>query len=126
MLVSSCTSVSLDPAMLSICIQSSSRTWASLRTSGEVGVSFLSDSQDRLCARFAGAGPERLAGTDIVVTDQGAVLVPDAVAWFTCSIRDEIPAGDHVIVLLGIESYGTRPGLSPLIFHRSAFTRLPR
>ena len=125
MLVSSCTSVSLDPAMLSICIQSSSRTWASLRTSEELGVSFLSDSQDRLCARFSGAGPDRLANTDIVVTDRGAVLVPGAVAWFTCMIHDEITAGDHVIVLLGIKGYETRPDLNPLIFHRSAFTRLP-
>jgi flavin reductase (DIM6/NTAB) family NADH-FMN oxidoreductase RutF len=79
-----------------------------------------------LCAQFSWAGPDRLANTDILVTDRGAVLVPDAVAWFTCSIHDEIRAGDHVIVLLDIEGYETRPALDPLIFHRSAFTRLPR
>jgi flavin reductase (DIM6/NTAB) family NADH-FMN oxidoreductase RutF len=39
-------------------------------------------------------------------------------------IEDEIPAGDHHIVLLRVIGLRTGPETLPLVFHRSGFQRL--
>ncbi|MCG7597545.1 flavin reductase family protein [Mycobacterium sp. PSTR-4-N] len=124
MLVSSLTSVSIDPPLLSVCIQKGSRTWASLESADSLGVSFLGDGHGGLCDRFTAAAPQRLAGVDVTVTSEGAVLIPESTAWFVCSRHDSIAAGDHLIVLLRIDSMCVHPGSHPLVFHGSAFRRL--
>ncbi|WP_045824600.1 flavin reductase family protein [Williamsia herbipolensis] len=124
MLVSSLTSVSLDPPLLSLCVQNGSRTWSGLRTATHVGVSVLGDTHEQVCAQFAGTSAERLRGVDTRRTDQGAILLTDAAATFICSVCDEIPAGDHSIVILRIETFDTAPESAPLVFHRSRYRRL--
>ncbi|MEU1550653.1 flavin reductase [Nocardia sp. NPDC005745] len=124
LLVSSFTSVSLDPPLVSICIQHGSRTWASLRTVENLGVSLLGDTHEELCRQFSAPPSQRLAGIEITRMPRGAVLLPEATAWFVCSVYDELPAGDHTIVLLHIEKLSTHMASAPLIFHGSRFHRL--
>ncbi len=124
MLVSSLTSVSLDPPLLSVCIQKGSRTWATLESADSLGVSFLGDGHGGLCDQFTDAEPQRLAGVDATVTSVGAVLIPGSTAWFICSRYDSIAAGDHNIVLLRIDAMCVHANLRPLVFHGSAFRRL--
>jgi flavin reductase (DIM6/NTAB) family NADH-FMN oxidoreductase RutF len=124
MLVSSLTSVSMDPPLLSVCIQKDSRTWALLDSAQSLGLSFLGAGHDELCGQFRTAGPQRLAGVDTTVTPDGAVLLPGSTAWFVCSRHDSVEAGDHLIVLLRIESMCVHPQLQPLVFHGSTFRRL--
>jgi flavin reductase (DIM6/NTAB) family NADH-FMN oxidoreductase RutF len=124
MLVSSLTSVSMEPPLLSVCVQNGSRTWAALGSAERLGVSFLSDSQGGLCDQFRGAATQRLAGVDVAVTPDGAVLIPGSTAWFVCSRHEAVEAGDHLIVLLRIEQMCVRADLRPLVFHGSALHRL--
>ncbi|MDA2892903.1 flavin reductase family protein [Mycolicibacterium sp. BiH015] len=124
MLVSSLTSVSMDPPLLSVCIQKGSRTWAALESADALGISFLADGHTGLCSQFTAAGPQRLVGVDVTVTSEGAVLIPDSTAWFVCTRHESISAGDHVIVLLRIESLSVHPDRRPLVFHGSAFRRI--
>ncbi len=124
MLVSSFTSVSLEPPLVSICIMQTSRTWSLLRTRPRLGISILGDGHDELCQRFSSRAEDKFAGLELTMTAEGAVLLPDTTAWLNCSIRDELPAGDHTIVLLRIESLRARPATAPLIFHGSRYHRL--
>ncbi|GAA2047887.1 flavin reductase family protein [Williamsia deligens] len=124
MLVSSLTSVSLDPPLLSFCVQNGSRTWAGLKDAPRIGVSFLGDSHGEVCAQFAAAAPERLRGVGTVTSDGGAVLLEGAAATFTCSLHDEFSAGDHSIVVLRIEAFDVVPDVAPLVFHGSRYRRL--
>ena len=124
LLVSSFTSVSLEPPLVSICIMNGSRRWSQLRSAARLGLSFLGDSQRRVCEQLA-ASPERgLDGLDISATPEGAVLLRDATAWLDCSLHEEVDAGDHTIVLLRIEALHARPTQPPLVFHNSRFHRL--
>ncbi|MGY1983510.1 flavin reductase family protein [Nocardia gipuzkoensis] len=123
-LVSSLTSVSLAPPLLSICIQHGSRTWGSLRTADHLGISILGDTHEALCRQFSAPAPDRLAGVEFTRTARGAVLLPETTAWFVCSPYDELPAGDHTIVLLRIEKLLAQPAFTPLIFHGSRFHRM--
>ena len=47
----------------------------------------------------------------------------EASAWFDCSVEQEIPAGDHDIVLLRVHDLGASEAL-PLVFHGSTYRQL--
>lgn len=126
MLVSSLTSVSLDPPLLSFCVQDGSRTWARLRESHRVGVSFLGDVHEAACADFARPADDRLVDIATRQVGDGAVVLKGAPAVFVCSVHDEIPAGDHSIVLLRIVDLEFASDIAPLVFHRSTYHRLAR
>ncbi|WP_063008528.1 flavin reductase family protein [Nocardia kruczakiae] len=124
MLVSSFTSVSLDPALVSICIMNSSRTWAALREAPRLGLSILGDEQESMCRQLASRAADRFAGVEYERTAQGAVLVPGATAWLDCAPHEEFRAGDHTIVVLAIRGIRAQPGAHPLVFHGSRYRRL--
>jgi len=124
MAVSSFTSVSLEPPLVSVCVRNTSATWPRLRERRRVGVSVLAENQDRACRDLSGKDGDRFANVDWCSGDGGAVFVRGAAAWFDCSVDDEWPAGDHVIVLLRIRGLATRPDAAPLVFHGSRFRRL--
>ena len=50
----------------------------------------------------------------------------DAVCRQLAGPREEVVAGDHVIVLLEVHEVGAGDGEHPLVFHRSAFAKLHR
>jgi flavin reductase (DIM6/NTAB) family NADH-FMN oxidoreductase RutF len=121
---SSFTSVSLEPALASFSVANTSSTWPLLRRADHLGLSVLADHHDTACRQLAGPAPHRFDGLALRHTENGAVLLDDAVAAFDCTIHQEIQAGDHTIVLLQLHAVDD-PGLaSPLVFHRSGFGRL--
>lgn len=75
---------------------------------------------------MAGPRDQRFDGLPFAATEDGAVLLKEAVATFDVSVHEEVDAGDHVIVLLRVHAVGTGDGEHPLIFHRSGFTKLHR
>ena len=124
LLVSSFTSVSLDPPLVSICIMNGSHRWSLLRTSKRLGVSFLGDEQQHICTQLSGSRSHGLDTLATSRTDEGAVMLHDATAWLDCSLHKEVDAGDHTIALLRIEGLETSTGHAPLVFHNSQFHRL--
>ena len=124
LLVSSFTSVSLDPPLVSICVMHGSRRWSRLRGAARLGLSFLADGQLRVCEQLSASPEECLDGLEISTTPEGAVLLRDATAWLDCSLHQEVDAGDHTLVLLRIEALRTHPAQAPLVFHNSQFHRL--
>lgn len=118
------TSVSLDPALVSVCVAVTSRTWPRLRTAARIGVSVLNHSQEEASRRLAARGADRFEGLSWQETADGAVLLEGAGAWFDCSIDREIRAGDHDIVLLAVHGLSADPQVQPLIFHGSGYHRL--
>lgn len=124
MAASAFTTVSLDPPLVSLCVQNSSTTWPRLKTAPAIGVSVFAQDQSDLCRQLAGPSGDRFAGISPTGTDDGAVFIPDAAAHLSCSLHNEIPAGDHTLVLLRIEALRCDPGVEPLVFHASTFRSL--
>jgi flavin reductase (DIM6/NTAB) family NADH-FMN oxidoreductase RutF len=123
---SSFTSVSIDPPLVSFAIATTSSTWPELRQASHLGISVLADHHDDICRQLAGPREQRFDGLPFAVTEDGAVLLDEAVATYDCSVHAEIEAGDHVIVLLALHAVGAGDGEHPLVFHRSAFAKLHR
>lgn len=124
MVASSFTSVSLDPALVSICIQNSSRTWRQLRSLLRLGVSVLASGQDPECRRLARAEGDRFQGVAWEQNTDGSVFIEGAAAWLNCGIHTVVPAGDHAIALLRVHELWCDADVEPLVFHGSKFRTL--
>ncbi|MCW2530277.1 MAG: flavin reductase domain protein FMN-binding [Pseudonocardiales bacterium] len=132
MSASSFTSVSLEPALVAICIAHASSTWSVLRRAPRLGVSILSAEQERAGRQLgtpitrdaAGRGGDRFAGLDWRATTDGAVLLDGASAWLDTSIEQQVRAGDHDIVVLAVHDLDVDRDVRPLVFHASQFRRL--
>jgi flavin reductase (DIM6/NTAB) family NADH-FMN oxidoreductase RutF len=124
MAVSSFTCVSLEPPLVAVCLQLSSRTWPRLRNLPRLGLSVLGEDQGSVCRALAGPENDRFTEVGWEAGDDGTVFLHGAVTWYSCTLRAEMPAGDHSIALLEIDRLWTRPASEPLVFHGSRFRRL--
>jgi flavin reductase (DIM6/NTAB) family NADH-FMN oxidoreductase RutF len=121
---SSFVAVSLDPPLVSVCVQHTSTTWPLLRRSTRLGVSVLAQDQHEICRDLAAKGGDRFARVDWSACPDGAVLVHGSALWLDCAIHREVEAGDHVIALLAVHRLRVAPDVTPLVFHSSRFHRL--
>lgn len=121
---SSFVSVSLEPALVSICLAHTSTTWPFLRRAGRLGVSVLGAHQEHIGRQLSARGTDRFAALRWRTSPDGAILLEGASAWLDCSIEREIPAGDHDIVLLRVHDLDADPDAPPLVFHGSRYRRL--
>lgn len=121
---SSFTSVSMDPPLVSFCIQNDSTTWPRLEGLPRLGVSVLGEAHGVACRQLARKTGDRFAGLDVHVGSGGALFIDGASAWIECGIEEQVPAGDHRIVLLRVLALVARPAVAPLVFHGSAFAGL--
>ena len=124
MSASSFTSVSLEPALVSICVAHSSATWSVLRRASRLGVSILSADQERAGRQLGTRGGDRFAGLDWRATAGSAVFLDGASAWLDTSIEQQVRAGDHDIVVLAVHDLDADHDVGPLVFHASQFRRL--
>ena len=126
LIVSSFAAVSLDPPLVSFSIANASKTWPDLRQASHLGVTILADHHSAVARQLAGPVTHRFDGLPLTATAEGAVTLDDGLAHFDTTIYREVQAGDHTIVLLQL--HAARPGPaaepSPLVFHRSRFSRL--
>jgi flavin reductase (DIM6/NTAB) family NADH-FMN oxidoreductase RutF len=124
MVASSFTSVSIEPPLVSFCVANGSATWPALRAAARIGLSILSADHVAACKQLSAKAGDRFAGIAWHCTEAGAVLLEGAAAWLECTIENEIPAGDHKIILFRIHSLGAERTIKPLVFHDSSFREL--
>lgn len=117
--------VSMDPPLVLFAVQNNSTTWPELRKAPRIGVSVLGQSHEDICRQLASRNKNRrFAGLNVETSDAGAVFLHGAPVWLECKVVDEIPAGDHHVVLLEITAIKTDPAVDPLVFHQSQFRQL--
>lgn len=123
MAISSFTSVSLDPPLVSVCVKKNSQTWRILQTAPRLGVSVLGVNQANICRELSGQNADRFQSAGVQLMESGAVLIAGAPAWFECSIESMLDGGDHLIVLLKVRAIDVEPDRDPLIFHAGVLRR---
>ncbi len=117
--------VSLDPPLVMFAVKKTSRTWPVLRRAQRIGVSILASGHEDVCLQIASKSADRFTGLGLQATEAGALLLEDAALWLECSVEQEMPAGDHDVVLLRVHATSTQDDSpDPLVFHRSTFHRL--
>ena len=100
--VSAVASVSVDPALLLICVQRDSRILDIVRAAGTFAVSYLASDQRSIATHFADParieGVAQFRGIPHVVGRFGAPIITGGPVWFECQLCDEFAAADHQVV----------------------------
>jgi flavin reductase (DIM6/NTAB) family NADH-FMN oxidoreductase RutF len=126
--VNSFSSVSLDPMLVLVCLNETSRGVSLLARTGAFAVNVLSAGQQDLARWFANrdrpAGPRMFDGVPFEPGVTGCPVLADATASFECRLRQSHRAGDHLIVLGEVVALVHRPQLEPLIFHAGSYKSL--
>ena len=116
--------VSLDPPLVSFCVQNTSETWPKLKGLPYLGISVLGEAHDEAARTLAAKTGDRFAGLTTVSRDSGAVFVDGTAVWLESAIEQLVPAGDHTIVILRVCDITVHADVAPIVFHRSTFRRL--
>lgn len=124
MVVSTFVPVSLDPPLVSLCVQYSSETWPRLSKASRVGLSLLGDDQQGAARSLSSRTGDRFRDVELHIGNGNAAFVEGATAWLETSVHEQVSAGDHAVVLLRVHRLTARPDSEPLVFHRSGFRAL--
>ncbi len=114
-------SVSLDPRMVLWSIRKQANSLTAFTQSGGFVVSVLTENQLHLAKQFSkGLMHERFLGVNTQRLSSDRLFLKGSVAWFDCSMKQQIDAGDHLVLLGQVLDYGWQEGDS-LNFCRSQF-----
>jgi flavin reductase (DIM6/NTAB) family NADH-FMN oxidoreductase RutF len=123
MTASAVSSLSLQPTLLLVCINSSIATHGAIEASGRFAVNVLGEGSDDLALRFARSSTDKFAGVALNAQHDLPVL-DDAIAYFICDVHERFPGGDHSIFTGLVRDCGARHGCRPLVYFRSTFGSL--
>ena len=121
-------SVSLEPALISFSVMTSSTSYFRLREAGRFCINVLANGQDALSNQFARRGTDKWAGVSWGVSTAGNPVLDGTMMWIDCVLRDEHDAGDHVIVVAEISELSPIDWFEgePLVFFRGSYRSLQR
>jgi 3-hydroxy-9,10-secoandrosta-1,3,5(10)-triene-9,17-dione monooxygenase reductase component len=123
MTASAVASLSLEPALLLVCISKRLPTHEALERSRQFGVNVLGEGDEELALRFARPAPDKFAGLRVDL-DHGVPLLERAIARFVCDVHECLPGGDHSIFTGAIRHCEHKPGRRPLIYFGSSFAQV--
>ncbi len=120
MTASAVASLSLEPAMLLVCVDHRLPSHRALESSRRFGVNVLGEEDEHLALRFARPAADKFAGVGVRL-EHGVPLLERAIARFTCDVAERIPGGDHSIFTGLIRDCEHVPGRRPLLYFASGF-----
>ena len=127
MTANSFTSVSLEPLLVSVCVDERSHLLPLLKQKRTFGVSVLKDRQQPWSVYFAqseqAAESDARLGVRYRWSASGVPLLEDTLAQMVCRVVSAYVAGDHTLFLGEVQSAEFFPG-EPLLFFRSKYRQL--
>jgi flavin reductase (DIM6/NTAB) family NADH-FMN oxidoreductase RutF len=118
--VNAFSSVSMDPPMVLVCVNSSSQSHSFLRDSRHLGISILSRDQGAVAMNFAKSGGDKFDQVEWHLGSLGVPLIDGAAAGFEVELYQQVVAGTHTVFLcrvVGVET-SSRP---PLVYSAGGF-----
>ena len=120
---SSFASVSLEPPLILVVLNTESRTYTLLKESQAFAVSVLAEGQEDIAKAFAQKGTKPFDTLPHHTGTVGAPILDDAIAWLDCTVEGTFPGGTHEVVLGRVQGCGSRMG-TPLIYFERAYRSL--
>ena len=116
------TSVSLEPLLLLVCFDNTSRTLPAVRAARRFAVNILRAGQDELARVFASKRVAREKFEAVTHADaHGVPVIDGALAWLACDLTELVPAGDHTIGIGAVTHLDADPGGEPLVWFRGEY-----
>lgn len=120
-------SVSLDPALVLVCVDHRARTHAHLHTRKRFGINVLSSDQQAISEYYARSTESHQHAEDVGArferTAHGTPMLRGGLAYLECRLHTTQPAGDHTIFIAEVEDAVVREG-EPLVFFRGQYRKL--
>lgn len=120
MTASSFSSVSLDPPLVSVCLDRRLYSHGLISAAGVFGINVLAKDQAEVARVFAGMVPgveDRFAGESWTTAETGTPLLDSALGWLDCRVVHEYPGGDHTIFVGEVVAGHAARRTAPLLFH---------
>jgi flavin reductase (DIM6/NTAB) family NADH-FMN oxidoreductase RutF len=121
-------SVSLDPLLVLVCVDHSTRTHAHLHAKKRFGVNILCDDQRAISEFYA--NPERSheraeaeAGARFDRTRHGTPMLHGSLAYLECRLHSAQDAGDHTIFIAEVEDVVVNDG-DPLLYFKRKYRKM--
>jgi|SRR5689334_16048664 flavin reductase (DIM6/NTAB) family NADH-FMN oxidoreductase RutF len=112
------TQTSIDPPMVAVAVENTSRTVEMARDARHFALNLLQEGQRELAGKLGRAradAPSKLKGIKTKpAPTSGAPVLADALGWVDCRVVATLPSGDHTLVLgevlaAGVEHADARP-----------------
>jgi flavin reductase (DIM6/NTAB) family NADH-FMN oxidoreductase RutF len=121
-------SVSLDPMLVLVCVDHTTRTHAHMHAKKRFGINVLSEDQRAISEYYA--RPERTheqaeieAGARFDRTQHGTPMLQGALAYLECRLHSAQDAGDHTIFIAEVEQVVVKE-CEPLLFFRGTYRKV--
>jgi flavin reductase (DIM6/NTAB) family NADH-FMN oxidoreductase RutF len=120
-------SVSLEPPLVLVCLNRSSRTWPTIRARGRFGMSVLNEGQRTIAEFCARPGADKRLDPrwiDRRLGPEGPPAIAGALSHLDCAIETTLDAGTHTIVIGRVERVLLGGGGEPLAYSEGAYRQL--
>lgn len=127
MTANSFSSVSLDPALLLVCVDRNASIFPLFEAADAFAVNILTSEQIHVSAAFAAKGEkdEVMGGQPFSVGPLGSPLLDGVLAWAECRIEHRYDGGDHSIVVGRVQQMEiTQAEASPLLYFAGQYRSL--
>lgn len=115
------TSVSLDPPLVLVCVDKSASCYPAFAAADHFGINILNEAQQHVSRAFASKLADKFADMPWVSGITGSPIFPDSAAWLDCELHNRVEAGDHLIIIGKVLSFGHSPAKQPLGYHRGSY-----
>ena len=117
-------SLSLDPPLVLLAVQRGTLSHQKFQAADCYALNILTVDQQPLSNRFAFGEPRDFSGLDYVTAETGAPVLPDALGWVDCRIREVLAGGDHDIFIGEIVAGGASEDGIPLLYYSGKYAKL--
>jgi len=123
MTASSLASVSLEPPLISVCVDHTAELHDLIVAAPEFVVNILESAQEELSRRFADKHEDRFAGIGYHAGPDAQIFLDGALAHIECERFAVYPGGDHTIIVGRVIGGDARDG-HPLLYYRGGYAAL--
>ena len=127
MTVNSFTSISLEPAMITVSLRTGTRTHELVTKSGAFGLTILSAEQADISNLFSGqvTGIEdRFSNLNTETMVTGSPLIAGGLAWLDCRVVQTFDAGMNTLFIAEVLAAQEANDGPPLIYHNRKYWNL--
>lgn len=117
-------SVSLEPPLVVVSIRNSGSMLPRVRATGRYAVNILAEGMERVALHFGGRPDPGLG--DLLNLEGEMPVVPGTTVQIVADVTQEVPAGDHSLLIGHVREIQHRDEAAPLLFHSGQFQSLKR
>ncbi len=122
--VNSFSSVSLDPALVLVCLDQGANTLSAFQNAKAFAVNILHIGQQPISNLFATKDADRFSNIDWEKWNQGVPIIANSLANFECITRNMIKQGDHIIFVGEVVRAKFEQRRDPLLYYSGKYRRL--